>query len=129
MKEIGRDILAENKDLRKQPYSVPEGYFDTFKSQMKPYEKQQVTLAARLAPYVSIAAVFVFLVTAGTLFLKKSTPYDELTQEDFLVFSTAMANTEYYEMDQIADAGLADEDIIEYLIYCGISAEEIELSK
>ena len=104
MKEIGRDILAENKDLRKQPYSVPEGYFDTFKSQMKPYEKQQVTLAARLAPYISIAAVFVFLVTAGTLFLKKSTPYDDLTQEDFLVFSRAMANTEYYEMDQIADA-------------------------
>jgi hypothetical protein len=115
--------------LRKQPYSVPEGYFDTFKSQMRPYEKQQVTLAARLVPYVSIAAVFVFLVTVGTLFLKKSTPYDDLTQEDFLVFSTTMANTEYYEMDQIADAGLADEDIIEYLIYCGISAEEIELSK
>lgn len=130
MKEIRRDILAENKDLRKQPYTVPEGYFDTFKSQIKPYEKQQLTLVARLAPYVSMAAVFVFLVTAGTLFLKKSTPYDDFTHEDFLVFSTAMANTEYYEdMDQIADAGLADEDIIEYLIYCGISAEEIELSK
>lgn len=129
MKEIERDILAENRELRKQPYSVPEGYFDTFKSRIRPYEKQQLTLAARLAPYVSIAAVFVFLVTAGTLFLKKSTPYDSFTQEDFLVFSTAMANTEYYEMDQIADAGIADEDIIEYLIYCGISAEELELSK
>lgn len=129
MKEICKDILAERTELRKQPYSVPEGYFETFKSEMKPYQEQKFTLTARLAPYVSMAAVFAFLVTAGTLFLKKSTPYDDLTQEDFLVFSTAMANTEYYEMDQIADAGLADEDIIEYLIYCGITPEEIELSK
>ena len=129
MKEICKDILAERTELRKQPYSVPEGYFETFKSEMKPYQEQKLTLTARLAPYVSMAAVFAFLVTAGTLFLKKSTPYDNLTQEDFLVFSTAMANTEYYEMDQIADAGLADEDIIEYLIYCGITPEEIELSK
>lgn len=130
MKDICKDILAERTELRKQPYTVPEGYFETFKSEMKPYQEQKLTLTASLAPYVSMAAVFAFLVTAGTLFLKKSTPYDDFTHEDFLVFSTAMANTEYYEeMDHIADAGLADEDIIEYLIYCGITPEEIELSK
>ena len=41
-----------------------------------------------------------------------------------------MVNIEYYEdTDQIAEASMEEEEIIEYLIYSGISAEEIELSK
>ena len=53
---------------------------------------------------------------------------EDLTQEDFLVFSPNALNIEYYseETDQYASAGIADEDIIEYLIYSGISAEEID---
>jgi hypothetical protein len=39
-------------------------------------------------------------------------------------------NVEYYDsMDQIADAEIAAEDIIEYLIYSGITPEEIEIFK
>ena len=41
-------------------------------------------------------------------------------------------NTIAYEMDseyKLADAEINDDDIINYLIYSGISAEEIELSK
>ena len=130
MKEKDRDILAAMPELKKMPYSVPEGYFDTFKSQAVPYKEKEIGLIGRLMPYAAMAAVFVFLVTAGTFFLQRTSPAEEFTHEDFLVFSSGIANSEYYEsMNQIADAGLADEDIIAYLIYSGISAEEIELYK
>ena len=126
-----RDILAENPGLRSKPYAVPEGYFESFKADMKHIaQPQQTPLLHRLMPYASIAAVFVFLVAAGTFFLQRTTPSEEFTQEDFLVLSNDISRMDYYEeMDHIADAGIADEDIIEYLIYSGVSAEEIELSK
>ncbi|MBR5299485.1 MAG: hypothetical protein IKU36_04440 [Bacteroidales bacterium] len=128
-----RDILAENPGLRCKPYAVPEGYFESFKAEMRQMtQPKQVSLLHRLMPYASIAAVFVFLVSAGTLFLQKFTPADDFTQEDYLVFSHNAMNAEYYDyesMDQLADAEIAAEDIIEYLIYSGITPEEIEFSK
>ncbi len=125
-----RDILAAKPELKKMPYSVPEGYFETFKAQAVPYKEKEIGLVGRLMPYVAMAAVFVFLVTAGTFFLQRTSPAEEFTHEDFLVFSSGISNSEYYEsMNQIADADLAEEDIIAYLIYSGISAEEIELYK
>ena len=128
-----RDILAEHAGLRSNPYAIPEGYFESFKADMKQMaQPQQTPLLHRLMPYASIAAVFVFLVSAGTLFLQKFTPADDFTQEDYLVFSHNAMNAEYYDyesMDQIADAEIAAEDIIEYLIYSGITPEEIEICK
>lgn len=131
MKNKDRDILAEALELKKMPYSTPEGYFDSFKANMKPsVHPHGQTFVGQLMPYAAMAAMFLFLVTGGTFILRHATPQEDLTQEDFIVFSTGMTNTLYYEdMNQIADAGIADEDIIEYLIYSGISAEEIELSK
>lgn len=131
MKKIDKDILTGNAGLRNNPYGVPEGYFETFKAAAKSYSQpQKMSLWSRLTPYVSLAAVFVFLMVTGTFFMQKFTRADDFTHEDFLVFSTDAFGAEYYEsMDQLADAGLADEDIIEYLIYSGISAEQIEISK
>lgn len=131
MKEKNRDILAYNPKLKEQVYSVPDGYFSGFKAGMTPYASVEPSLARRLVPYLSMAAVFIFLVTAGTFFLQQTTPADEFTQEDFILYSSNISGIGLYEEepDQLADAGIADEDIIEYLIYSGISAEEIELSK
>lgn len=131
MKEKNRDILADNPKLKDQVYSVPDGYFSEFKAGMMPYASVEPSLARRLVPYLSMAAVFIFLVTAGTFFLQQTTPADEFTQEDFILYSSNISGIGLYEEepDQLADAGIADEDIIEYLIYSGISAEEIELSK
>lgn len=131
MKEKNRDILADNPKLKEQVYSVPDGYFSEFKAGMTPYASAEPSLARRLVPYLSMAAVFIFLVTAGTFFLQRTTPSDEFTQEDFILYSSNISGIGLYEeeTDQLADAGIADEDIIEYLIYSGISAEEIELSK
>lgn len=126
MDKMDKDILAKTASLKKMPYSVPEGYFGLLKAEIK--ARPQKTLWTRIMPYASMAAVFIFLVTAGTLILQRFTPAEDLTQEDFLVFSPNALNIEYYseETDQYASAGIADEDIIEYLIYSGISAEEIE---
>lgn len=131
MKEKNRDILADNPKLKEQVYSVPDGYFSGFKAGMTPYASVEPSLARRLVPYLSMAAVFIFLVTAGTFFLQQTTPADEFTQEDFILYSSNISGIGLYEEepDQLADAGIADEDIIEYLIYSSISAEEIELSK
>ena len=55
-----------------------------------------------------------------------------MTEEDYILFSENMMNTIAYEMeysDQLAEAEISDEDIINYLIYSGITAEEIELCK
>ena len=126
-----RDILAENPGLKNKPYGVPEGFFESFMADMKMQaQPKQMTLFERLMPYASMAAVFVFLLAAGTFFLQRTTPAEEFTHEDYLVFSQNAINSEYYEdMYQIADAGIAEEDIIEYLIYSGITAEEIEICK
>ena len=131
MKEKNRDILADNPKLKEQVYSVPDGYFSEFMAGMTPYASVEPSLARRLVPYLSMEAVFIFLVTAGTFFLQQTTPADEFSQEDFILYSSNISGIGLYEeeTDQLADAGIADEDIIEYLIYSGISAEEIELSK
>lgn len=132
MEKNNRDILSEKPYLKEMPYSVPEGYFEAFKANAAPYQAKSISLAGRLVPYISMAAMFIFLLTVGTLFLQKTSSPEMMTQEDYLVFSGDMMNTVGYEMeygDQIADAEIANEDIINYLIYSGVTLEEIELSK
>ncbi len=126
MEEKKKDILAERPELKTMPYSVPDGYFDSFKDRIRPCAETQPQWK-RTVPYISVAAAAALLVGVG-LHMPSSDNDDEFTQEDFLVFSDTMGNTEYY-MDQLADAEIADEDIIDYLIYSGVSAEEIELLK
>lgn len=132
MKQTDKDILKDVAELRRMPYSVPEGYFDTFRREMKKPQTQVVSLWSRIIPYASVAAVFIFLVSAGTFILERTTDTRDFTQEDYILFSENFSlNTIYqvHEETQLADASLADEDIIEYLIYTGVSAEEIEYSK
>lgn len=136
MTEENKDIL-QNNELKKTPYSVPEGYFDKFKAQARTYTEPKyvpVNLRSRLAPYVGIAAMFLFILVLGKIFVK---PTDVVTSdsaaaeisvidegyEDYLVFS----DLDVY----LSDAGiepdeLSDEDIIEYLIYIGATEKYIE---
>ena len=136
MTEDNKDIL-QNNELKKAPYSVPEGYFDKFKAQARTYTEPKyvpVNLRSRLAPYVGIAAMFLFILVLGKIFVK---PTDVVTSdsaaaeisvidegyEDYLVFS----DLDVY----LSDAGiepdeLSDEDIIEYLIYIGATEKYIE---
>ncbi len=126
MKEKERDILAERSELKKMPYILPKGYLEEFKKNMKPPGAHSPIKKAM--PFVSVAASMVLLLAGGLLLSRLAAPDDDFTQEDFLVFSSSMINSEYYEYssEQYADAEIANDDIIDYLIYSGITAEEIE---
>ena len=129
---MGNDILKDCTELKQMPFSVPERYFDSFKNANAVPVAKRVSLWNRMVPYVAMAAVFVSLVAAGTFFLERSTPQYQMTEEDYVMFADNMMNTIAYEMEygeQIAEADLSEEDIINYLIYTGVSAEAIELSK
>ena len=130
--KMGNDILKDRTELKQMPFSVPEGYFDSFKNANAVPVAKRVSLWNRMAPYAAMAAVFVSLVAAGTFLLERSTPQYQMTEEDYVMFADNMMNTIAYEIeygDQIAEADLSEEDIINYLIYTGVSAELIELSK
>ena len=120
--------------LRKCPYSVPEGYFDSLKERAMKYAKPAPVFQFKRVLYtaVSMAAMFILMVTAGTFFLKGVTPAEDLTEEDYMVFTDGYIDLELYDdglSEQYADASITDEDIVEYLIYTGVSEELIELSK
>ena len=103
-----KDILAEITSLRQNPYTVPEGHFNDLKAQVRrPHKEQTVTLWGRLAPYASLAAVFVSVFVAGSLLFGRNEL--EITQEDYFLFSENFLET--YEMEdtyRIADAEIGD---------------------
>ena len=126
MNEMERDIL-NNPELRKTPYTVPEGYFDSLRKEVSGYVRPvavKVSLWQKLAPLAAVAAMFIIMVTAGTFFLRSASPEEDITQEDYIVFAG-----NYSDFGIYADAGVNADDIIEYLIYTGVSEDIIELSK
>lgn len=130
--EKEKDILKDCLQLKQMPFTVPEGYFETFKAEASKPMVRKLDFRTRIAPYAAMAAVFAFMVTAGTYLLEKSAPEYQMTEEDYVMFSDNMMTTIAYEMEygyQLAEAEISEEDIIEYLIYTGVSAEQIELLK
>ena len=126
------DILNTfSSELRKMPYSVPEGYFNTVKKDLQKNSVVRIDngLWNRFIPYASVAAVFIALVTAGMLLMRGSLGENEMTYEDYLVHSGAMLNEGYSEEITVIENEINEEDIIEYLIYTGVTAELIEYSK
>ena len=133
--ETEMDILKSAQELKTMPYSVPEGYFGKMKAELKSCalesDERRRPFVARLAPYAAMAAVFVFLVTAGTFLLERMTPTVQEEMDEFYFYSNLMPVTDPYAIEsvQLAPEEVAEEDIVEYLIYSGITAEVIELSK
>ena len=135
MKDSERNIMYDDS-LRKCPYSVPEGYFDSLKERAAKYAQPTPAPVFQfkrvLYTAISMAAMFILMGTAGTFFLKGVTPAEDMTQEDYMVFTDGYIDLELYDdglSEQYADASITDEDIVEYLIYTGVSEELIELSK
>ena len=135
MKDSERNIMYDDS-LRKCPYSVPEGYFDSLKERAAKYAQPAPAPVFQfkrvLYTAISMAAMFILMVTAGTFFLKGVTSAEDLTEEDYMVFTDGYIDLELYDdglSEQYADASISNEDIVEYLIYTGVSEELIELSK
>ena len=132
-----KDILKSAPELKKLPYSIPDGYFDRLKAEavnnVRESEERQRPFIARLAPYAAVAAAFVFLVTAGTFLLERTTRATQSEMDEFYFYSNMIPVTDPYAVETIKvdyeNDILEDEDIIEYLIYSGVTAEVIELSR
>lgn len=133
MTDTEKDILQEPK-LKKMPYSIPEGYFEKMKAEARKCTEpapMHISIWTRLAPYAGIAAMFLFILTLGKLFVGQqdadtagTLTEDISTYEDYLVFSD-MPDI-YLNEPETEEEGIADEDIIEYLIYIGATVEDIE---
>jgi hypothetical protein len=126
------DILNSHlSELRKMPFRVPEGYFEGLQDSLRIDETHAPAEArsflGRMAPYASMAAAFAIMVTAGTAILKNVTEKSDMTYEDYIVHSEIMIidEEETENTYQEADA----QDIVEYLIHSGITAELIEFTK
>lgn len=132
MKTYDNDILASRNELKNMPYSVPEGYFDSFKAGMSMSRRQERPARWRgVVPYIAVAASLTLLLTLGVT-LSGSLEKEDITPEDYILFSDNLINTSVYEAsayDQTAEAELEDEEIVEYLIYAGVTPEMIELAK
>lgn len=125
-----KDILTQRKELKKSPYSVPEGYFRTFKEQMHKVTAQTGhSLWRSSAAYIAAAACTALLITFGTVMAESLRPEEEYSLEDYILFSDHLISSYYEATEQVVEVGLQDEEIIEYLIYTGISPETIELYK
>lgn len=127
------DVLhTMSSELRKNPYNVPEGYFEDLRGRMYRTENliEPRSLFNRLVPYMSMAAAFVIVALSGAILLRNADE-DYMTYEDYIVHSDMMVSSIYEDEGQIAEAteDVNEDDIINYLIYSGVTAEDIELIK
>ena len=131
MKSTDKDIL-NSLNLKKMPFDTPEGYFERFKAGMKKEAMPRSGIWNRFVPYAGLAAAFLSIFAIGTAILERSVEDTEMIQDDYLVLYDNMPVTTIYEIGeeaQLADAAMNEEDIINYLIYSGITAEELEQYK
>lgn len=137
MTEKEKDILQDSK-LKNNPYSVPAGYFGEFKAQARKYAEPtkvvRVNFWAKLVPYAGIAAMFLFVLVLGKVFVNNDQDTSSLSAEqvesyeDFLMFSDINSEipVQYLAEEMSAEEAIDHEDIIEYLIYIGATEEYIE---
>lgn len=136
--KMENDILNSSKDLKSTPFKVPEGYFDQLKSEIRKNTEPRIvrmSIWTRLAPYAAIAAMFLFILTLGKLFIKDNYSGEDISisnnignYEDYLVFNDFSTDLSMHYLEDEPDEStiLNDEDIIEYLIYIGASEQYIE---
>ena len=124
------DILSR-KELKDIRYDIPEGYFEDFKANALRYAREaaykEEKPRLRLAPYFAFAATLLIMFTVGSLVLKNSTSkedFDDITAY-FDIIPTTDKDAIFYSYN-IQDDELSDEDIINYLISSGASAETIQ---
>ena len=93
MKTYGQDILTSQKELKERPFTVPDGYFEAFKTETMRTSIVQVMSPWRKAvPYIAVAASLALLFGVGSG-LNESKTYDEFSTEDYILFSDTMIRT------------------------------------
>lgn len=121
----GKDILNNNPELKRMPFSTPEGYFETFRCEPWKQRKKKSPLRA-LAPYAAMAAMFAMIAIGGAALLEHTATGE--SDIDSFAFADLIPLTDpdliYHVDDNGGTSGeLTNEDIINYLIYTGVSLE------
>ena len=133
MKIQEQDILATQKVLKENPFTVPAGYFESFKAETEKRTYAPIVSPwRRSVPYMAVAASLAFLLSVGSFIQNSIREKNSFTDEDYILFSNSFISTAEYDGEEayhFAEVEMMDEDIIEYLIYLGVSPESIELSK
>ena len=128
-----KDLLQVMPELKKMPFSVPEGYFESAIEQARSHSvRNEKRLWSKIYPIASMAAMFAVIAVSGTLILRHGFPGENESQqmqmEDYLIYSGYdFTSLDYQaENNQLAEAEIDSEDRVQYLIYTGISVEDLE---
>ena len=127
MKTTGTDILKDNAQLKKMPFSTPDCYFEDLRHNLKTQQREN-TRKNLGRGWELTAAMITLLLTAGTFFLARTGTDMDFTEEDYLVFSDDISTEVIYDSSQLYaySESLTDEEIIQYLIDTGWEIEDIE---
>lgn len=119
------DVLNTHSSvLKENPYGVPEAYFETLQSSLIRRKRR-----SSVSPYISVAAACIILITAGLMLIRNTSMPYEMSYEDYLVHSDYIITEGYEDEINVIEPNIDADDIIEYLIYTGVTAEVIEHSK
>ena len=119
------DVLNTHSSvLKENPYGVPEAYFETLQSSLIRRKKRFT-----VSPYISVAAACAIVITAGLTLIRNIGMAGEMSYEDYLVHSDYVLTEGYEDEISVIEHDIYADDIIEYLIYTGVTAEVIEHSK
>lgn len=122
------------KSIGKEALKVPEGYFDELKERLDAIPATNGGCSAGpariLKPCLALAACFMALLVVGNVVLR-STAGDRVSADDYSEMAyvdliPAMQADEYLNTEVPEQETISDEDVVNYLIDSGASAELIE---
>jgi hypothetical protein len=126
MRTDDKDILKTPR-LRENPYSVPEGYFSSFKKDVITRKEPKKTIDWKKFGYgIAAAASFTMLAVTGVRLAETNDIQEEIDSIDLIVFSDMSTETYLDLMAVYEEDELTEEEIIEYLINEETSLEHIE---
>ncbi len=122
------------KDAGKALFNVPEGYFNDLKARLDGIpgtNAGNVGVMQRLKPYLALAACFLAIMCVGNLVLRNTADrgmagdyYNEAAYADLMT----MPEDAFHAVLSAQDT-ISDEDVVNYLISSGTSAELIEYTR
>lgn len=123
-----KDILQTRFELKKSPFTVPEGYFEEFKAgNRRPDNNKAFPVWRKVVSFASIAAALTAFVITGYIFLRKVTPSDSSFSEEYIAYLVSnFPVTE--DADEFFYSGYKeteDDEVVQILILSGIEPEEI----
>lgn len=108
------------KYRKKNPFTVPEGYFDTLEDQIinrieKEKKPEKINFVRILKPYLGLAGIFVFALMVVNWILPRFIDNSKmlLKKEEGTIVNSS--NEKEYEIELDADFNPTREEIIEYL--------------